>query len=370
MLRQLAAWLLVLATIAAIGGGLGYMKYQQILAGIAAGASFPEPVQAVGSTIATNGTWSPSTRAIGTVVALRQVEIRNEIAGVVTEIGFRSGEEVKEGQLLLKLDTRQEEASLAAAEAEARLAMTTLERRQGLRGSPAFSEQELDRAREDQAAASARARSLSVAIDRKQIHAPFDGKVGITDMQPGAYLDAGARITSLQGTSNDAYVDFSLPQDSAVLIRPGTKVKLDNDALPGGEAMAEVVADDNSVDRNNRTVLFRAAASNLGRLLRPGMFIDVIAVTAPPREAILVPLPALRRSADGAHVYILADVDGKLRAKERRVVTGPVQGGDVFILEGLEAGARVATSGSFKLRDGALVSIDPPPTPVNESALN
>ena len=357
MLRQLAAWLIVVVAIAGITAGLGLYKHREIQAGMAAAASFPEPVEAVGSIAARQGTWSATTRAIGTVVALRQVEIRNEIAGVVSELGFSSGATVTAGQLLVKFDTRQEEAALAAAEADARLAKVTLDRREKLRGSAAFSAQELDKAREDHAAAAARARNLAVAIDKKRISAPFDGRIGITNLQPGAYLDVGTRITNLQGTDEDAFVDFSLPQDAAATIKPGMSVRLSHAAIPAEASEAKIIAEDDSADRTNRTVLFRAV-SHLGRTLRPGMFIDVLAVTAPPRSTILVPLTALRRSAHGSHVFVLAEENGKLRARQRSVQIGPVQNGDVVVEKGLSAGELVATSGSFKLRDGLLVQTD------------
>lgn len=363
MLKQFMAWVLVLAAVAGTVGGLGLFKYRQIEAGIAAGAAFPEPVEAVGSAISRKGTWSVTTRAIGTVVALQQVEIRNEIAGVVSKLGFMSGASVKAGQVLVEFDTRQEEAALTAAQAEVRLAESTLERRKGLRNSPAFSEQEFDKARSESAAALARAKGLAVVIDKKKIVAPFDGQVGITDLQPGAYLDVGTRIVTLQGTSPDAYVDFALPQDEAAMIRKGTQVTLRNGAVPGSEIIADIVADDNSVDRNNRTVRFRAKALGIGALLRPGMFVDVIAITAPPRDAVFVPLTAVRRSAGGAFVYVLAEKDGKLRAREQRVTLGPVQGDDIAVVSGLESGLRVAAAGSFKLRDGALVALSQPTAP-------
>lgn len=358
MLKHLAAWLIVVLAIAGTAAGLGFYKYRQIEAGMAAAASFPEPVEAVSSVPADQGTWSATTRAIGTVVALRQVEIRNEIAGVVSEIGFTSGETVTAGQLLVKFDTRQEEALLAAAEAEARLAKLTFERREKLRGSAAFSAQELDNARAQHAASAARARNLAVAIDKKRITAPFSGRIGITDLQPGAYLDVGTRIAGLQGVDADAFVDFSLPQDVAAAIKPGTSVSLSHPALPEASGFAEILAEDDSADRSNRTILFRAVARGLGKLLRPGMFIDVLAVTAPPRPAILVPLTALRRSAHGNHVFVLSKEAGKLRARQRDVEIGPVQNGDIVIEKGLEVGELVATAGSFKLRDGMLVQTD------------
>lgn len=365
MLRQLLAWVVVALAVVAIAGGLGFYKYKQIEAAIAAGAAYPEPVEAVSAAVARKGKWQASARAIGTVVALQQVEIRNEIAGVVNKIGFKSGESVKAGQVLIELDTRQEEASLAAAEAEVRLTKQTLERRQGLRNSPAFSEQEFDKARSENAAAIARARNLTVAIDKKRITAPFDGVTGITDLQPGAYLDVGTRITMLQGSSPNAYVDFSLPQDEAAFIKRGTSVTLHNVAIPGGKISAEIVAEENAVDRASRTVTFRAMGKDLGRMLRPGMFIDVMAVTAPEVEAVFVPLTAVRRSPEGTHVFALVEEDGKLRARQRRIVIGPVVNSEIAVLDGLEAGQRIASSGSFKLREGALVATSAPQASAN-----
>jgi membrane fusion protein (multidrug efflux system) len=361
MLRHLAAWLVVIVAMGGIAGGLGFYKFKEMQAGMAASAAFPEPVEAVSSVAARQGEWSATTRAIGTVVALRQVEIRNEIAGVVSEVGFKSGSLVAAGQVIVKFDTRQEEAALAAAEADARLAKLTLERRESLRNSPAFSPSELDKAREDHAAATARAQNLSVAIDKKKFVAPFPGRIGITNLQPGAYLDVGTRIANLQGVDDDAFVDFSLPQDEAATIKTGMRVTLSNAALPPG-ATAEVVAEDDSADRASRTVTFRAVARGLGKSLRPGSFIDVIAVTAPPRAAILIPFTALRRSVQGSHVFVLAQEDGKMRAHQRAVEIGPVQDGQIVIEKGLAAGELIASSGSFKLRDGLLVKTDEPKT--------
>lgn len=356
VLKQFFAWVLALALMAGIAGGLAFVKYGQIQAGMA--ATYPEPREAVATVTARQGQWSQTTRAIGTVVAQQQLEIRNEIAGVVSEVGFRSGDVVEQGRVLVKFDTRQEEAALAAAQADTRLAKMTLDRRAGLRNSPAFSEQEFDKAREELAASTARMQSLSVAIDKKQIVAPFTGEIGITNLQPGAYLDAGTRIAMLQGKSDDAFVDFSLPQDNASNIRRGSKVTLSSKAMPEGRVVAEIVAEDNSVDRNNRTVTFRTAVRGLGQILRPGMFIDVLADTAPARDAVLIPLTALRRSPNGAHVFVLVEEDGKVRARTRSVTIGSVQDGEVVVLEGLKVGEVIAASGSFKLREGLLVDAE------------
>jgi len=360
MARQLLAWLVVALGVVGVVSGLGYYKYAEIQTAIAAGAAFPEPQESVEAVQVRRGEWAPTARAVGTVVALRQVEIRNELAGTVVEIGFASGDIVEKGQLLVRFDTRQEEASLTAAEAEAEMARLTYERRKKLRASQTVSAQELDEAQQQLAAGNARVLNLQVGIEKKTIRAPFRARVGLTDLQPGAYLDVGTAIAMLQGVGDDAYVDFSLPQDNAAAIRPGAVVELAAAPIPGGSASADIIAEDASVDGNNRTVRFRALAKGLGETLRPGAFVDVVATVAAPMPTLFVPVTAVRRAPYGQLVYALVEEDGKLRARQRIVQTGPVQGDDIAVLTGLAEGEVIAGAGSFKLREGLLVQAGKP----------
>jgi membrane fusion protein (multidrug efflux system) len=361
MLKHIVAWLVVGVAIVSISAGLAIYKKTEIETAAAAAAASPEPSEAVATVRARRGEWTASTRAIGTVVALRQLEIRNEIAGTISELGFTSGSIAEAGQTLVQFDVRQEQAALEASQAEARLTKLTLDRRESLRGSPAFSAQELDKSREELAAATARARALEVAIEKKRIIAPFKARVGITNLQAGAYLDVGTLIVTLQGVDTDAYVDFTLPQDGAAALQVGSTVTLTSAALTANPATAKIVAEDNSVDAGNRAVRFRAVVAGLGETLRPGTFVDVTAITSQPREAVMVPLAALRRSPSGQHVFVIAEEDGKLRARERSVETSAVQGSDVAVEKGLDGGELIAASGSFKLRDGLLVQTEIPP---------
>ncbi len=355
--KHLVAWLVVVSGLAGVVGGLGYYKYGQIQGAIAAAAAFPEAQETVEAARVRRGEWTRTAKAVGTVVALRQVEIRNELAGTVVEVGFSSGDIVEAGQVLVRLDARQEQASLEAAQAEAEMARLTLERRQKLKSSQTVSAQDLDTARQAFEAANARALNLEVGIDKKAIKAPFRARVGLTDLQPGAYLDEGTSIATLQGVDDDAFVDFALPQDNAAAIRPGSAVTLAGSQIGGGAATAEVIAEDASVDGVNRTVRFRALAKGLGEALRPGGFVDVIATVAPPQPSLFVPLTAVRRAPYGQLVYILAEEEGKLRARQRIVKTGPVQGDEIAILDGLAEGDLIAGAGSFKLREGLLVQV-------------
>jgi membrane fusion protein (multidrug efflux system) len=357
MARHSLAWAVVVLAVATTAGGLGYYKYVEISTAIAAAEASPEPSEAVEAVRVRRGEWTASTRAVGTVVALRQVEIRNELAGTVVEMGFASGDIVEAGQVLVRLDTSEEDASLAAAQADARLAQVVFDRRDRLRSSPAISELDLDRAREELAAATARVASLEAVIAKKTLVAPFRARVGLTDLQPGAYLDEGTRIAMLQGVDPDAYVDFALPQDMAAAIRPGVSVELRGAQIPDGSVAAEIVAEDASVDATNRAVRFRAIARDLGEKLRPGAFVDVVAVTAPARPALLVPLTAVRRAPYGQHVFVLVNENGQLRARQRVVQTGAVQGTDIVVTDGLAEGELIAGAGSFKLREGLLVQM-------------
>jgi membrane fusion protein (multidrug efflux system) len=370
MRRNILAWGVLILVMGGVAGGLGFYKYREILAGMAAGAARPEPSETVATLRATEAVWAPSTRAIGTVVARQQLELRNEIAGLVAELGFTSGATVEKGQLLIQLDDRQEKASLAAAEAEARLARANLDRREALRNSPAFSIQEFDKSREDFAAATARAESLKVVIDRKRIVAPFKARVSITDLQPGAYLDAGTLIVRLQGVDDDVYIDFALPQEAAALLHPGDEVVVTSPALPGGERKVEILAEDDSVDPASRAVRFRALGAGLGAVLRPGAFVDVIAATAVAKKHVVVPLTAVRRSPAGQHVFVIETKDGKSRARERRVETGAVIGDSIVVEKRLTTGELVAAAGSFKLRDGLLITPEPEGNGLGPAAMN
>lgn len=355
MFKNIAVWLLVILAMLGISAGLAKYKLGMFEAAAVAAKAQPEPMETIAAAPARNAQWAASTRAIGTVVAMKQLEVRNELAGSISELGFSSGATVDKGQLLVQFDVRQERASLAGAEAEAKLAKQNLDRREGLKNSAAFSAQDADKARADFESAQARAQGLQAVIDKKTIKSPFKGRVGITNLQPGAFLDAGTMIVRLQGTDEDAYVDFSLPQDYAPTIHKETIVALTGAALPGGAASAKVVAEDDSIDGSDRAVRFRAVAAGLGATLRPGTFLDVSVQTSKPRDTIVVPLTALRRSPNGQFVFVVVDEQGKQRARQRQVDTGPVQGGDIVIEKGLAAGELVATSGSFKLRDGLLV---------------
>jgi membrane fusion protein (multidrug efflux system) len=295
--------------------------------------------------------------AIGTVLALRSVTLRNELAGTVHEVRLAPGQIVDAGALLVALDVSVERAELEAQAAQAALAKTTLDRLETLRQHLATSQEEVDQARAEREIALAQMTRTRAIIARKMIRAPFRARVGLADVHPGQYLNEGTQLTTLQGVAEAAHVDFTVPQRVAAGLRPGDSVGV----IASAEAppvAARIVALDARVDTTTRNAVVRARLSSAAAAPAPGASVRVAVPVGGRSTAVAVPVSALRKGPGGDHVFVLApDKEGKVRAQTRRVQSGAMLGDEVLILEGLSAGERVATSGSFKLREGALVAV-------------
>lgn len=343
----------------AVVAALAAFKYWRVSSMIAAAAAFGEPAESVQVAAARPITWQAETRAAGTVVARQYVTLSNELSGTVAQVYFRSGQVVEEGQPLLELDTRTERAELRSAEADIGLAKLTVERTVKLVEQKAGTQAEVDRARAQLTQAEARRDVIATAIARKVLRAPFRGRIGLRDVHPGQYLAEGTELTTLESVDDSVFVDFRLPQETAARLAPGAQVRVSGGAL-AAPATATVRAVDARADEASRTVRVRAEVAVPGDVLKPGAFVDVTVGAEAPRAVLAVPLAAVRRAAYGDHVYVIgAPAAGEKgpRAEQRFVRTGPVVGTDVVVLDGLAAGERVATEGSFKLRQGSLVKV-------------
>jgi multidrug efflux pump subunit AcrA (membrane-fusion protein) len=182
-----------------MGVGLAAWKYDAIQAGQAASASQPEPMETVTVALAKEIEHRQTTTSIGTVLALKSITLRNELAGTVREVRLSPGQIVEPGMVLVALDVSVEEAELKAQEAQAALAKTVLDRRQNLNHEMATTQEEVDRARADLDIARAQIARTKAIIARKTIRAPFRSRVGIADVHPGQYLNEGTLLTTLQG---------------------------------------------------------------------------------------------------------------------------------------------------------------------------
>jgi membrane fusion protein (multidrug efflux system) len=263
---------------------------------------------------------------------------------------------VDQGTVLVAFDVSVEEAELEAEQAQADLAQTTLTRVQRMLDAQAASQEELDQARAARDVAIAQTNRTKAVIARKTIRAPFRARVGISDIHPGQYLNEGTEITTLQGVDAAANVDFTVAQEVAAALRPGQLITVyaaeDPHAIP-----AKIVAVDSRIDPTTRNAMVRARI--VTRAPAPGSSVRVEVPEGPVQSVVSIPVSALRKGPGGDHVFlILPDSSGKTRAHDQPVQSGPVVDDDVVILAGLKPGQKVATSGSFKLRESVLVAAD------------
>ena len=339
-----------------MGVGLAAWKYDAIQEGQAASAKQPEPMETVTVAVAKEIEHRQSTTSIGTVLALRSITLKNEIAGTVREVHLTPGQVVEGGTVLVALDVSVEEAELKAQEAQAALAKTVLDRRKNLNQEMATTQEEVDRARADLDVARAQITRTKAIIARKTIRAPFRALVGIADVHPGQYLNEGTLLTTLQGIDDAAHVDFTVAQQVAADLRAGELVEVS--AGTSAPVTAKIVALDSRIDPATRNAVVRARIEGTVHMPSPGSSVRVRVPVGTPRKAVAVPVSALRKGPQGDQVFVITqDKDGRARAHVQQVESGAMFGDEIVIHAGLTAGEQVAASGSFKLREAALVSI-------------
>jgi membrane fusion protein (multidrug efflux system) len=367
--------MLMLAVTAVFVTGLGFVKFRQIQTAIAQGAAFQPPPEAVTTIVAAQETWASTLDAIGTVAAVQGVTVSADLPGTVDRIGFDSGRSVREGEVLVQLDTRQERAQLAAVEAERELARLNFERMRGLLNERVISQAEYERATAEQQQTEARVGEIRAAIDRKTIRAPFAGILGIRQVNLGQYLAGGNPIVSLQSL-NPIYANFGVPQQEAGLVRIGRTVRITAGDVAGVEFVGRVTAIDSTVNEATRNIQVQATLANADGTLRPGMFVQTQLSLGTGRSIVALPGSAISYAPYGDSVFVVTDLkdpDGRpyRGVRQQFVKLGGGRGDQVAIVAGVNPGDEVVTSGAFKLRNGAAVLVnnnvqpgnDPAPTP-------
>ena len=362
----------VLAFLAIIGG----FKFFQIKAAMAQGASFQPQPEAVTTVIAKQEPWNATLSAIGTVEAVQGVTVSADLPGVVGDIGFTSGETVNKGDVLVRLDTKQEQAQLVAADSQRDLARLALERNKGLLAKGITSQATYDEAAAEFKQAEARAGEIRATIDRKTIRAPFSGTLGIRLINVGQYLAGGAPIVSLQSL-RPAYVNFTVPQQEIGRVRIGSPVRVTSDAL-GQPESGRIAAFDSVIDEATRNARVQSIFDNRDGKLRPGMFVQAELMQGIRTDAITLPVSAISYAPFGDSVFIVEDVkgpDGKTYrgVRQQFVKLGGSRGDQIAVLTGVKPGEEVVSSGVFKLRPGAAVTVNntiqpgnsPKPSPEN-----
>jgi membrane fusion protein (multidrug efflux system) len=356
--RQWIGSLLLVGAIIVSGALLTAWKKASIAQADETAASQPEPSESVVTALAREHQHVKTTTSIGTVVALRSITVRNELPGTVRHVTLEPGKIVEAGTVLVALDVSVEEADLQALQAQAELARTQFARMQRMSEHRAASEMEVDAARAEQEVVLAQVARIKAVINRKIIRAPFRARIGISDVHPGQYLNEGTLLTTLQGVDDSAYVDFSVAQQVAAALRPGNKVNVFSSSEASAPIKAEILAIDARVDPATRNATIRAKIHEADRSPSPGASVRVQVAVGTPTLATAIPASAVRKGPAGDHVFVIvADEKGQTRARVREVQIDAMAGDDAVITKGLEPGERVAASGSFKLREAALVSV-------------
>ena len=351
--------------------GLGFVKFRQIQTAIAQGAAFQPPPEAVTTVVAAQEQWPSTLNAIGTMAAVRGVTVSADLPGIVDEILFESGQAVREGQVLVVLDTRQEQAQMAAVEAQRVLARLNFNRMQELLDQRVISKAEYDSATAQSRQAEARVDEIRASIERKTIRAPFSGILGLRQANKGQYLAGGGAVVPLQSL-NPIYVNFGIPQQAIGQVRVGRTIRISSETLANAAFDGRVTAIDSVVDETTRNIQVQATLANPDGKLRPGMFVQTEVALGANQPVIALPASAISYAPYGDSVFIVSDMkDDKghtYRGVRQQIVKlGGARGDQTAVLSGIKAGDEVVTSGLFKLRNGAAVQINNTVKPGNSS---
>jgi membrane fusion protein (multidrug efflux system) len=354
--------ILMLVLMTVFIGVLGLIKVRQFQAMAAQFAAMQPPPDAVTTIVARQEAWPATLSAIGTVAAVQGVTVSDDLPGVVDRIAFESGRTVRQGEVLVELDTRQEQAQLAAAEAQLELATLTFQRMRGLVDEDAVSRAEFDSAAAAHKQAEARIREIRATIARKTLRAPFTGVLGLRKANLGQYLAGGDPIVPLQSL-DPIYVNFGVPQQDASRMRIGRRVRITVGDLEDAAFAGRISALDAVVDPTTRNVQVQATLANPGGKLRPGMFVQAGVDLGAGGPVIAVPTSAINYAPYGDSVFVVTDLktpDGRsYRGVRQQVVKlGGGRGDQIAVLSGINPGDEIVTSGVFKLRNGAAIQVN------------
>lgn len=365
--------LIMLGCVVLLVAALALGKFLQIRQLI---ASSPKPgPQIVTATKVESLEWQPQLNAVGTLTAVRGVDLASEIAGLVREVRFKSGQDVQSGAVLVQLNADSDSAQLRSLEAAAELAATVLARDQAQLQAQGVSRAQVDADLADLKGKKALVAQQAAVVAKKTIRAPFSGRLGITTINPGQYLSPGDKIVTLQSI-DPIYIDFFVPQKQLSGLSVGQALNLNNDAYSGVAFPGKISAINPKVDPTTRNVQVEATVANAKRQLMPGMFADVKVDMGEKLRYLTLPQTAITYNPYGSTVFVLKPDEGKDARKDERgnpqlvarqvfVTTGPTRGDQVAVLKGLSAGQLVVTSGQLKLKNGTPVVVDNSVQPTN-----
>jgi membrane fusion protein (multidrug efflux system) len=369
---QMAKRMLIMLLIAGVlfGGIFGFQGFKAAKIKEFMASNKPPPV-AVTAMKAEFQSWQPQLNAVGSLRAVRGVDVSSEVAGIVRSLHFKSGDEVKTDQLLVQLNADADIAQLHALEAAAELARTTYDRDKAQFAARAVSKAALDADAADLKSKRAQVAQQAALLEKKSIRAPFAGRLGISTVNPGQYLNAGTMIVTLQSI-DPILVDFYLPQQQLSLIAIGQVVAIATDTYPGQTYPGKITAMSPLVDPQTRNIQIEAAIDNPKHKLLPGMYASISVDAGNVARYLTLPQTAVTFNPYGESIYIVEQggkgAEGKptLTAKQNFVTVGDTRGDQIAILDGVKEGDMVVTSGQLKLKNGSQVIINNKVQPSND----
>ena len=321
------------------------------------------PPTTVSSAVVKEEDWAPTLSAVGSISAVQGAIVSTELGGIVSEVGFQSGSEAKKGEVLLKLDSSSEEALLHTAEADLELARANLQRERDLAARKVVSKQELDAAESTFGQKQGTVDNMRAFIAKKQVRAPFDGQLGIRQVNVGQMINSGQQVVSLQAL-DPLYVDFALPQQELSKLAPGLEALVRTDAVPGREFKGKLTALNSMVDTVTRNVTLQATFENPDHALKPGMFVKIDIALPEKGKTLVIPGSAVSYAPYGDSVFVIDKKKDPKTGKETQTLrqafvrVGEARGDFVSVTQGLKAGDEVVSTGVFKLRNAMPVTIN------------
>jgi membrane fusion protein, multidrug efflux system len=360
MIKRMVIMLIVVGVV--LGGIFGFQAYKAAMIKQAL-AAMASPPQTVATATAGYQEWQPQLTAVGSLRAVKGADLSLQVAGIVDEIDFESGADVKEDALLLRLQAEDDIARLHSLQAAAELARITYNRDQRQFKAQAVSQQTLDTDLQNLKSAEAQVAQQQATVDYKFLRAPFAGRLGVRQVDLGQYLSAGTTVVTLQAL-DPIYIDFYLPQQALDAVKVGQQVTAKIDTYPGQNFAGVISAINPKVDAATRNIQIRATFRNPDAKLLPGMYATVGIAAGAPERHVTLPQTAITYNPYGNTVYIVEDkgkaANGQpnLVARQSFVTTGQVRGDQVAVLSGVKEGDVVVTAGQVKLHNGSPLAID------------
>jgi membrane fusion protein, multidrug efflux system len=369
MTKRMVIMLIIVGVI--FGGIFGYQGFQTYMMKkyMSSGAA---PAVTVSAVKAATEEWQTQIQAVGTLRAVRGVDVVGEIAGLVQSIHFKSGDNVSAGQLLLKLNADSDIAQMHTLTAAADLAQSIYERNKKQFLAQAVSQASLDVDAADLTGKQAQVAQQVAQVNKKTIRAPFAGRLGISSVNTGQYLNPGDKIVTLQALDS-LYIDFYLPQQELSRLLAGQEVAVATDTYPDKIFKGKISAISPKVDPQTRNVQIEAIIANPRQELLPGMYATIKVRAGKSVHYLTIPRTAVTFNPYGETVYIAeekgAAKDGKpsLFARQTFVTLGPARGDQVAGTKGIKEGEIIVTSGQLKLRSGSPIIVSNTVQPANDA---